>query len=146
MKFSTKTRYGLRAMMEIANSDQKTGIFQKDIAANQDISLKYLDHIIHALKVAGLITNVRGKKSGYILTKSPSKITVFDIHSAFEPGICVIDCLSRNIKCERENICAAKGFWGKLNNQIVTYFKTVTLKELINEQTNLDDGSPIPCC
>ncbi|MFB6317803.1 RrF2 family transcriptional regulator [Saccharicrinis sp. FJH54] len=146
MKFSTKTRYGLRAMMEIANADQKTGIFQKDIAANQDISLKYLDHIIHALKVANLITNVRGKKSGYILTKAPSRITVFDIHSAFEPGICVIDCLSRNIKCEREGICAAKGFWGGLNNHIVTYFKSITLKSLLADQLNMDDDSATACC
>ena len=133
-------------MMEIASCDQNIGIFQKDIAVNQDISLKYLDHIIHALKVAGLIANVKGKKSGYILTKSPAKITVLNIHNAFEPGICIIDCLSRNVKCEREGICAAKGFWGKLNTQIINYFKTVTLKDLINEQLEMDDGTSIACC
>lgn len=139
MKFSTKTRYGLRAMMEIAVQDQKTGIFQKDIAEKQGISVKYLDHIISALKAAELITNVKGKKSGYILTREPEKITVLDIHNAFEPGICIIECLHKTIHCERESKCAAKGFWGKLNNQIIAYFNSVTLQELITEQVVLDD-------
>ena len=139
MKFSTKTRYGLRAMMEIAVQDQKIGIFQKDIAEKQGISIKYLDHIISALKAADLITNVKGKKSGYVLTREPEKITVLDIHNAFEPGICIIECLHKSIHCEREKKCAAKGFWGKLNNHIITYFSSVTLHELVTEQVVLDD-------
>jgi len=126
-------------MIEIALNESGKGIYQKQIAENQDISLKYLDHIIHALKASGLITNLKGKKSGYILTRPPSEITMYDIHNAFESGICVIDCLSSNISCDREDRCAARGFWGKLNNQIVNYFKTVTLENLINEQIELDD-------
>lgn len=126
-------------MTEIALNESGKGIFQKQIAENQDISNKYLDHIIHALKASGLITNLKGKKSGYILTRPPSEITMYDIHNAFESGICVIDCLSPNISCDREEICAAKGFWGKLNMQIVNYFKAVTLEDLINEQVKLDD-------
>lgn len=146
MKFSTKTRYGLRAMMEIAKNEENKGVFQKDIAANQNISLKYLDHIIHALKVSGLIANVKGKKSGYTLTKPASRITVYEIHRAFEPGICVIDCLSRNVKCEREEQCAAKGFWGNLNNMITDYLKNVTLKDIITEQVQLDDENSANFC
>ena len=139
MKFSTKTRYGLRAMLEIAHHSPSGGIFQKDIAKTQDISNKYLDHIIHALKAAGLIINVKGKKSGYILTRDPAEISIFDIHNAFEPGICVIDCLSKSIKCDRESGCAARGFWGNLNTQIVDYFKSVTLEDLIHDEAILDD-------
>ncbi len=126
-------------MVEIALNESGKGIYQKKIAENQDISVKYLDHIIHALKASGLITNIKGKKSGYILTRQPSEITMYDIHNAFEPGICIIDCLSPNISCDREDKCAAKGFWGKLNNQIVDYFKSVTLEDLVNEQIKLDD-------
>jgi Rrf2 family protein len=84
MKFSTKTRYGLRALIEIAKDELGEGVFQKDISKNQDISIKYLDQIIQSLKVAGLIVNVKGKKSGYILTRKPSEITVYDIHRAFK--------------------------------------------------------------
>ncbi|WP_159518866.1 RrF2 family transcriptional regulator [Sunxiuqinia indica] len=138
MKFSTKTRYGIRAMLEIAKDESQSGVFQKDIAANQKISVKYLDQIIHALKAAGLIINLRGKKSGYILTRQPSEITILDIHSAFEPGICVIDCLAQSFHCDRETTCRVKGFWGELNRMIVDYFKGVTLEDLCKGRINLD--------
>lgn len=126
-------------MVEIAKADQQSGIFQKDIAVNQEISVKYLDHIIAGLKAAELITPVKGRKSGYILSRNPENITVLDIHRAFEPSICVIDCLSRTVSCDRESHCAARGFWGKLNEQIIEYFKSVNLKEIVTNQNLLDD-------
>ena len=127
-------------MIEIAQDKSGKGVFQKQISENQEISIKYLDHIIHALKTAGLITAVRGKKSGYILTRKPSEISMLDIHNAFEPGICVIDCMSSNFTCDRSNRCAARGFWGRLNNKIMDYFKTVTLQNMVDEQSCLDDA------
>lgn len=127
-------------MIEIAQDKSGKGVFQKQISENQEISIKYLDHIIHALKTAGLITAVRGKKSGYILTRKPSEISMLDIHNAFEPGICVIDCMSSNFTCDRSNRCAARGFWGRLNNKIMDYFKTVTLQNMVDEQSYLDDA------
>lgn len=139
MKFSTKTRYGIRAILEIALNNEANGIYQKEIAQNQDISYKYLDQIINALKVAGLITKAAGRKSGYVLTRAPEEITVYDVHNAFEPGICVIDCLSINFSCEREKFCSLRGFWGNLNNQIIEYFKSTTIKDLMEEQVKLDD-------
>ena len=139
MKFSTKTRYGVRAILEIALSDPETGIYQKDISANQNISYKYLDHIINSLKVAGLVTKAGGRRSGYILTRKPEEITIFDIHNAYEPGICVVDCLSHNYTCKRQGVCASRGFWGKLNNQIIAYLKSTTIADLMNDQAKLDD-------
>jgi len=132
-------------MLEIAqNSIPKKGILQKDIARNQDISNKYLDHIIQALKTSQLISNAKGKKSGYILTRKPSEITIFDIHIAFEPGICLIECLSGNFQCPREEMCEAVGFWGQLNKLIINYFKSVTLEDLINRKTNMEDWQSAP--
>ncbi|MDX8337623.1 Rrf2 family transcriptional regulator [Draconibacterium sp. IB214405] len=139
MKFSTKTRYGVRAILEIALSDSETGIYQKDISAHQNISYKYLDHIINSLKVANLVTKAGGRRSGYVLTREPDEITVYDIHNAFEPGICVVDCVSHNFTCKREGICASHGFWGELNNQIITYLKSTTIADLMNDQAKLDD-------
>ena len=98
-----------------------------------------MDQIINSLKVAGLVTKAGGRKSGYILTRDPSEISVYDIHNAFEPGICVIDCLSMNFSCNREKNCSLRGFWGKLNNQIISYFKSTTIQDLIEEQVKLDD-------
>lgn len=149
MKFSTKTRYGIRATLEIALNGDTNGIYQKEIAQNQDISYKYLDQIINSLKVAGLVTKADGRKSGYILTREPAEISVYDIHNAFEPGICVIDCMAMNFSCDREKFCALKGFWGQLNNTIIDYFKSTTIKDLMEEQVKLDDlmqvqHSPLP--
>ncbi|MFO7658974.1 MAG: Rrf2 family transcriptional regulator [Bacteroidales bacterium] len=137
MKFSTKTRYGLRAMIEIASCRSENGILQKDIADNQQISNKYLDHIIHALKVSELIFK-KGRKGGYTLSREPEKITVFDINNAFEPGICVIECLNKSFHCSRENGCEARGFWGNLNNMIIDYFKSITLKDLVEKRVKID--------
>lgn len=139
MKISTRTRYGIRAMLEIARNDSGTGVFQKDIAKSQQLSNKYLDHIIYALKSSQLVTNSKGKKSGYLLTRKPSEITVLDIHSAFEPGICVIECLSDNYVCERSEKCEIRTFWGGLNKVIYDYFKSVTLQDLMDKKVALEE-------
>jgi Rrf2 family protein len=132
-------------MLEIAqNPLASKGVFQKDIAKNQDISIKYLDHIIQALKTSHLITNAKGKKSGYVLTRKPSEITIFDIHRAFEPGICLIECLSGNFQCPREQGCLTQGFWGQLNNLIINYFKSVTLDDLMSRKVNIEDAHSLP--
>jgi len=139
LKISTRTRYGIRTMLEIA-SGSGDGIFQKDIAQSQDISNKYLDHIIHALKASKLISNVKGKKSGYKLTRKPSEISLYDIHNAFEPGICIIDCLSGNYECKRQTDCLAVGFWKNLNDLIVDYFKSVTMDDLIRKKIKISNN------
>lgn len=126
-------------MMEIARGESDRGVLQKDIAFNQNLSLKYLDHIIQALKTARLIINARGKKSGYVLTRKPSEITVFDIHRAFEPGICLVDCLSGSYNCQLSGTCKAQGFWGNLNNIIIGYFKSITLNDLIEGNIDVED-------
>jgi Rrf2 family protein len=118
-------------MIEIALHSPEGGVFQKDISKNQEISVKYLDHIIHALKVSSLVINVKGKKSGYILARKPSEITLYDIHNAFEPGFCVVECLSGSVKCNRESKCLTQGFWKDLNKHIEDYFKSVTLEDLM---------------
>jgi Rrf2 family protein len=143
MKISTRTRYGVRTMIEVAKGTPEQGVFQKDIAANQLLSNKYLDHIIQALKTAQLIRNARGRKSGYILTRNPADITIFDIHRAFEPGICLVDCISGDYQCEMIDDCHAIGFWDQLNQLIVDYFKSVTLEDLINGKISLEKDSKV---
>lgn len=133
MKFNTKTRYGVRTMLEIAINADSDGIFQKDIAKNQNISVRYLDHIIAALKAKGLIITVRGRKSGYVLTRKPADITLYDIHNAFEPGINIVDCLAVSKECEKENACASKHFWDELNHIIVNYLESKTLQDLVDK-------------
>ncbi len=138
MKLNTKTRYGVRTMYEIARVNQEEGVFQKDIAHLQNISLKYLDHIIDALKTAGLITTVRGHKSGYKLARPATEISMLDIYNAFGPDICIIDCLVRTSVCDMVSTCPSREFWGGLNNLIYDYMKSVSLDDLVKKHTLLE--------
>jgi Rrf2 family protein len=138
MKFSTKTRYGIRAMLEIALCTNENGIFQKDISINQDISNKYLDHIIYGLKVAGLVTTSRGRKSGYVLTRPARQISLLDIYNAFEPGIYVVDCMRKKDACKRAANCAARNFWHKLNEQTRKIFLNTMLEDLVKEHKKMN--------
>ncbi|MDP2339241.1 MAG: Rrf2 family transcriptional regulator [Bacteroidota bacterium] len=129
MKINTKVRYGLRAMVEIRNN-QRQGILQKQIAEAQEISLAYLDSIITSLRNAGLITNYAGKSSGYILARSASEISVYDIYRAFEPELTLVNCDCPSNECKRTNICPTKDYWFELNNQIKQIMKNSYLDKL----------------
>jgi Rrf2 family transcriptional regulator, iron-sulfur cluster assembly transcription factor len=133
LKLNTRVRYGLRAMLEIALEESENGVLQKDISERQNISVKYLDNIITALKTAGLIINAKGKKSGYKLTRKPGKIKVIDVYNAFEPGVVLIDCLSNKHLCDRASKCSVRDFWGGLNDVIKNYLESYTLEDLIRE-------------
>ncbi|OFX69566.1 MAG: Rrf2 family transcriptional regulator [Bacteroidetes bacterium GWE2_29_8] len=136
MKISTKVRYGIRAMIEIGKENSGKGVFQKDISINQQISLKYLDQIIYGLKVAGLIINVKGKKSGYLISRPANEITMYDIHNAFEPNISVVECINGNYNCKLDKYCSAKNFWHGLNFLIINYFQSFTLQQMIENNVS----------
>ncbi len=135
MKFNTKTRYGLRTMLELANNvGNDEVIFQKDIAENQAVSVKYLDQIIAALKKAGLVVNVGGKKSGYKLNKPPEDISVYDIYTAFEDDLAIIDCLLHGGHCPKGSKCSLKGYWLGLNQVIRSNMEGTNLRDLLQKQ------------
>jgi len=132
MKFNTKTRYGLRVILELAlNENSEDGVFQKEIAKNQDVSVKYLDHIIASLKSSGLIVNVGGKKSGYRLTRLSRDITIYDVYRSFDGELAIIDCLSPDGDCPRKSQCVLKGFWCDLNNSIRSKMESMNIGELV---------------
>lgn len=140
MKFNTKTRYGLRTMLELTlNVDREEGTLQKEIAENQDVSVKYLDHIIADLKAAGLVVNVGGKKSGYRLNKPAEEITVYDIYLAFEDELAIIDCLKIEGECPRKGTCVLKEYWCDLNQSIRSSMVSQNLKELAEKHRNANN-------
>lgn len=138
MKLNTKTRYGIRSMIELAMNWGGKGIFQKDISERQQISYKYLDHIISALKTKGLITNVEGKKSGYKLARRPEEITIYDIYKAFEPALQIVDCIGEDGECVKKEKCASRDLWCGLNKKIIEHLDAITLKELADKQIALN--------
>lgn len=131
MRINTKIRYGLRTLIEIANSPDVNGVLQKDIARNQNISLKYLDSIISSLKIKGLIINSRGRGSGYRLTRAPKEITMYDIYTAFEQ-IEVVECINNKGFCERsQHDCKANNYWNEFGKEFTKMLTSKTLDEII---------------
>lgn len=130
MKISTKGRYALRIMIDLAEQkNQLTPI--KDIAQRQEISIKYLEQIVSMLFKKNLVEGFRGPTGGYKLTKSPDKINVAEILEATEGPIAIVECLEKNNTCKREKICKSKNCWNKLNFLISDYLKSVTLQDIL---------------
>ena len=137
MKMNTKVRYGLRAMIEISMNKTSTGMLQKEISESQEIPLNYLDSIITGLRNAGLIVNYAGKRSGYILTRKPDEISVYDIYRAFEPELTLVNCACPGNECSRMNMCPAKDYWFELNNVIKNQMKSTTLDQIVKRHENI---------
>ncbi len=140
MKFNTKTRYGIRAMIELGMHWKGKGVFQKDISERQEISFKYLDHIIASLKSSGLIENSGGRMSGYVLSRDPEDISIYDIYKAFEAELAVTDCVAEENICKRSGICASQEFWNGLNKIIIDYLESTKLNDLAQKQKKINDS------
>lgn len=140
MKLNTKIRYGLRTMIELAMNAGESGLLQKNISERQGIPLKYLDKIISDLKSSGLIRNVAGKKSGYMLTREPARITTYDVYRAFEGKLAIIQCLNDDNAnaCCRDEQCASQEFWEKLNTDIEAAMIDRDLAQLAARQKEID--------
>lgn len=133
MRINTKLRYGLRTIIEIANADELQGVLQKDIAVNQRISLKYLDPIIAALKVKGLIVNTKGKGSGYRLSRPKGEITMYDIYTAFE-SIELIECINNQEYCEFCEMCEARDLWADVKSEFSSILLNKTLEQIMKNR------------
>ena len=101
MRLSTRTRYGTRLMLDMAQHYQKGPLHLAEVAQRQGISVKYLEQIIIPLKKAHYITSVRGPKGGHLLAKPPEKITVGEIVSLLEEGTQLVDCVGQADVCQR---------------------------------------------
>jgi len=137
MKINTKIRYGLRTLIELGLHEGKEGMLQKEIANNQKLSEKYLDSIVSSLKASGLIVNVGGKKSGYMLNRKPSEISIYDVYRTFEPDLSIIHCTDKPVTCFISRICVANEFWLDLNNMITKHLKKTTLGDIIKKHNKI---------
>ena len=135
MRVSTKGRYALRMMIDIAEQRVDEWIPIKDISERQGISLKYLEQIVTNLTRAGLLRSGRGSGGGYMLTKTPDKYTAGEILRAIEGKLTPVACLDDEInQCERSNCCQTLGFWTGLYQVIDDYVNSVTLQDLLKPQ------------
>ena len=131
MKISTKGRYALRVMIDLAINSNGKYISLKDIAERQEISNKYLEQIISLLNKAGYLETARGNTGGYKLAKEPKEYTIGDILRATEGDLAPIYCLTEDGECDRQTNCKTYSFWKGLDNVINEYIDSKTLEDLI---------------
>jgi len=137
LRLSTRSRYGTRLMLELALHYNKGTVFLKDIAREEEISEKYLSHLVIPLKANGLISSSRGAHGGYRLAKSPSHITVKDIVQTLEGDLSPVECVKNPSICRRTSGCVTRDVWEKLDERISDTLSSITLKDLVKSQKGI---------
>lgn len=134
MKISTKGRYALRTMVDLAKQENNAPISLKEIALRQDISVKYLESIVAVLHKAGFVASTRGKRGGYTLTKDPADYTVGAILKLTEKTLAPVTCLEEEEgACTRADQCSTLPLWQELDQLIDRYLESVTLADLLQQ-------------
>ena len=140
MLVSTKGRYALRTMMDLAVHSQNGPVKIKDIASRQEISSKYLEQIISILAREGLVRSLRGNQGGYYLSKEPYAYTVGEILRAAEGSLAPVDCLrTPENQCSRKDDCAALKLWEELDKAIGGVVDHYTLEDVLKRQQEKSD-------
>ena len=131
MKLSTRSRYGTRMMLDLAQHYDEGPVQIGSIAKRQDISVKYLEQLIIPLKKAKLIKSFRGPKGGHTLAKSPREITVGEIVNLLEGGIDLAGCVEKPEDCNRSDSCLTRGVWKEATEAMLDKLNSVTLSKMI---------------
>ena len=134
MKISTKGRYALRVILDLAIYGDGNYVSLADISQRQGVSLKYLESIISSLKSAGLVESARGKTGGYRLTKEPKDYTVGEILKSSEGSLAPVSCLDSAEACPRADSCLTLPIWSGLDKVIDEYLENYTIDEVINQR------------
>lgn len=133
MKISTKGRYAIRLLLDIAMNDEVEPVRLKDTAERQNISMKYLEQIISSLVKGGFVKSIRGPQGGYRLMKQPKEYTVGMILRQVEGSMAPVACLDDEINiCERQADCVSLRIWNELNDAIHSVLEKYTLADLID--------------
>ncbi|MDO4322303.1 MAG: Rrf2 family transcriptional regulator [Lachnospiraceae bacterium] len=134
MRISTKGRYALRLMLDLATHCSGEPIRLKDVARRQSISEKYLEQIISVLNKAGYVRSIRGPQGGYVLQKAPKEYTVGMILRLTEGSLTPVECAEGGGMCDMEESCATRILWKKLDDAINSVVDHVTLEDLLDWQ------------
>lgn len=140
MKISTRGRYALRFMIDLAQHDNGGYTALKDISKRQGISVKYLEQITSLLSKFGVLMSVRGPQGGYKLAKSPAEYKIGDILRITEGNLVPVSCLESDVNtCEKKDTCKTLSLWSNLSKVVNDYLDGVTLENLL-ESNPVEDG------
>ena len=135
MKISTKGRYALRLMIDLAMNSVGEPVSLKDVAKRQGISEKYLEQIISVLNRAGYVKSIRGAQGGYLLRRAPEEYTVGMILRLTEGSLAPVTCVEDgDFPCERQENCVTVILWKKINDAINSVVDSITLQDLVDWQ------------
>ncbi len=138
MKITTKTRYALRLVVDLAEREAEGYVALNDVAKRQDISKKYLEQIVPVLLQAGILKTSRGYHGGYRLAKDPAAITVADLMTIAEGPLAPVICLINTEKgvCSRSGTCPTQFVWRGLEKAIEDYLTSITIKDILDRQSS----------
>lgn len=141
MKMSTRGRYGLRLMVELAVRYGQGPVLVDVLARSQDISANYVHLLLAALKTAGLVRATRGPNGGFELARPPSATSALDVVVALEGSVAPVDCITDGTCCARARICSTRDLWVDLAHAVEGVLGTHTLESLARRQQALDSPS-----
>ena len=136
MKLSTKGRYGVKAMVDLAINYGEQPVSIKSISERQSISEYYLEQLFSSLRRAKLIKSVRGAQGGYILNRAPEEITIYDVINVLEGPIEISNCLEDGA-CNNIDCCATRLLWKKIKNSIDSVTTSITLKDIVDDYNKM---------
>lgn len=145
MILSTKGRYGLRAMFELAKSYGCGPLSLRQVAARQTLSEKYLEQIFPLLKSAGLVESTRGAGGGYALSGEPRSISVGSVLTALEGELAPSDCVSGGVDCENAPACTAHAIWRRIYDGISAVVEGISLQDMLDDDKRLKNKNTTGC-
>ena len=148
MRITTKVRYGLRALLQIAVTYEGKPVPLSSIAESQEISRKYLEQLVAALRKADLIGSRKGVHGGYYLIHEPKDISLWDVFLTLEGRTPLVECVPNPESCDRSNFCTTRGIWELLDAKLQEFWEGFTLQDLIDRlpeiEETLDGPRPQP--
>lgn len=136
MKISTKTRYAVRALIDMAFKNKSGRTQIKELAASQKLSIRYLENIFTVLRQKGILHSDKGKGGGFSFAQKPSKIKLLDIMSALGENLSLVDCVENPSECKHAKECVTRAIWGKLSSDMTKTLANITLQDLIDQTKN----------
>ena len=130
MSFSTRTRYSLRALADLALHQSESPVRLREVAERQKLSLGYLRQLVMPLEAAGLVRSVRGAKGGYFLARPADEITVAELVGLFEGPFAPAECTSSSGRCEMERDCGAKSLWIEIKEAVERILQGTTVADI----------------
>lgn len=134
MKLSTKGRYAMRAMLDLAQHYNEGLTLVKDVARRQEISDRYLEHLFLSLKAAGLIKSARGAHGGFALARPPSEIRLVEVMQVCEGPLALVECVADAGLCPRSSQCATRDIWKEMQLSMESLLSSLTLQDLVERQ------------